>query len=268
MRERVFLKLGGSAITDKRRDHTPRMEVIIRAARELAAARAARPDLDLVLGHGSGSFGHFEAARYGVRQGCGEDWTGYAATGAAAGRLNRLVTDALLEAGLPAVSLQASASARCRDGVLEWMADEPVDTLLAHRLVPLVYGDVALDAVRGCTIVSTEQILTYLARRRAPRRIVMVGEVAGVFTHDPQRDADARRIPEIRAGDLGAVADGLSASHGVDVTGGMLDKVRTLCALVAEIPGLTVRLISAHEPGLIERVLCDETLQVGTLIRR
>jgi isopentenyl phosphate kinase len=265
--ERVFVKLGGSAITDKTRDQAARRDVIARAAREIAAARAARPDLALVLGHGSGSFGHVSAARYGVRAGCGEDWTGYALTGAAAARLNRIVTDALLDAGVPAVSLQASASARCRDGVLETLADEPVEVLLAHGLTPLVYGDVALDAVRGCTIVSTEQILAHLAPRLRPRRIVMVGDVEGVFTADPRRDPAARLIPEIRAGEYAAVDGALSASHGVDVTGGMRDKVRTLCTLVSEVPGLTVRLITARTPGLIERVLCDETVSEGTLIR-
>ncbi len=33
----IFLKLGGSLITDKTRDNTPRLEVIHRLARELAA---------------------------------------------------------------------------------------------------------------------------------------------------------------------------------------------------------------------------------------
>ena len=74
MAEVVFLKLGGSLITDKERYQTPRPAVIERAAAEIAAALAARPDLRLLLGHGSGSFGHFEAAKYGVPRGCGGDW--------------------------------------------------------------------------------------------------------------------------------------------------------------------------------------------------
>ncbi len=68
-RELVFLKLGGSLITDKKRPHTPRMDVIRRLAREIAAARNIRPDLQLVLGHGSGSFGHIPAEKYGTHQG-------------------------------------------------------------------------------------------------------------------------------------------------------------------------------------------------------
>ena len=63
-----FLKLGGSLITDKRQPETPRMDVIERLAQEIAAARAANPSLQLVLGHGSGSFGHIYARQYGTRR--------------------------------------------------------------------------------------------------------------------------------------------------------------------------------------------------------
>ena len=54
-----------------------------------------------------------------------QDWRGYAETSAAAQRLNRLVTDALLSEGVRVVSLQPSASARCHDGELVEMAIDP-----------------------------------------------------------------------------------------------------------------------------------------------
>ena len=267
MAELVFVKLGGSVITDKRRPQTPRPEVIQRAAEEIAEALKVRADLRLVLGHGSGSFGHVEAARHRVRDGGGPDWFGYAATSAAAARLNRLVTDALLQAGLPVVSLQPSASARCSDGVLESMDSEVVEILLERGAIPLLYGDVGLDAVRGCTIVSTEQIFALLARHLRPQRIIMVGEVEGVYSRDPHRCADARLISEVRADNYAEIAGMLSASHGVDVTGGMLDKVRILACLVNAVPGLTVQLISGLKQGLIARALRGEAAGEGTLIR-
>ncbi|GAG07514.1 unnamed protein product, partial [marine sediment metagenome] len=140
MSELVFLKLGGSIITDKRRYETPRSMVIARIAKELSAGLQARPDLKLLVGHGSGSFGHFVADKYHVHEGNLTDWHGYAETGAAAQRLNRLVTDALLAEGVPAVSLQPSASALCHNGELVEMALDPIVKLLQHGAVPLVYG--------------------------------------------------------------------------------------------------------------------------------
>ena len=67
--EIVFLKLGGSLITDKNSPQTPRPEVLVRLANEIQVVRSARPDLKILVGHGSGSFGHVEAKIYGTRTG-------------------------------------------------------------------------------------------------------------------------------------------------------------------------------------------------------
>ncbi|MEI8166629.1 MAG: uridylate kinase, partial [Chloroflexales bacterium] len=58
----TFIKLGGSVITNKSGQEAPDLPLIARLAAEIAAARAARPTLAVVLGHGSGSFGHHYAA--------------------------------------------------------------------------------------------------------------------------------------------------------------------------------------------------------------
>jgi isopentenyl phosphate kinase len=241
--------------------------VITRLAKEIQAAMKARPDLQLLLGHGSGSFGHFVADRYKVAQGHLEDWRGYAETGAAAQRLNRLVVDALLAEGVHVVSLQPSASARCHHGELIEMAMGPIAELLGHGLVPLVYGDVALDDELGCTIISTEQIFLYLARSLRPQRVIVAGEVAGVFSGDPKRDTIVRLIPEITSRNLHNVEEMLTTSFSVDVTGGMLSKVQLLFQLVAEEPTLQARIITGRRNQLVERVLVDPTLSEGTLLR-
>jgi len=269
-RERlVFVKLGGSVITDKTRPETARSEVISRLAGEIAAALAARPELRLVLGHGSGSFGHPVAQRYGTHLGVRSpaDWRGFAEVAATAARLNRLVADALLAAGVPAWTIQPSASARCRDGELLSLEIGPIEEALAHGLAPLVYGDVALDEVKGGTIISTEQIFAYLARRLCPARLIMVGQVDGVFESDPLRHPASRLIPEITGQNWAQVRTLLGGSHAADVTGGMLAKVEAMVALVRELPGLAVHLLSGLRPGALESTLRDPTTPTGgTLI--
>jgi isopentenyl phosphate kinase len=267
MHELVFLKLGGALITDKSREATAREEVIRRAAREIKEALEARPDLRLLVGHGSGSFGHFVAQRHGLLEEGPPNWRGYAETGAAAARLNRLVTDTFLAEGMSVVSIQPSASAHCWDGELIRMEIGPIELMLRHGLVPLVYGDVALDEMRGCTIISTEQIFAYLAHHLEPARIVLAGEVEGVFTADPLRDQSAQLIPEISHQNFDRVEHKLAGSHGVDVTGGMLTKVRVMYALVQEYPELKVQLISGRRPGMIKRALLEPDLDEGTTIR-
>ncbi|HEX9114917.1 MAG TPA: uridylate kinase, partial [Anaerolineae bacterium] len=158
--ELVFLKLGGSLLTDKTQAEAVRAESLARLAGEIAAALKRRPELYLLLGHGSGSYGHVTAARYGTRAGVRTtaQWRGYAETAVVAGRLNRLVIEALFAAGVPVLPIQPSASARCVAGVLLGLDDRPVRAALTQGLVPLVYGDVALDESQGGTIIATEEI--------------------------------------------------------------------------------------------------------------
>jgi len=269
--ELILVKLGGSVITDKRRASTPRIEVMARLAREISAAKKERPGLQLVLGHGSGSFGHIVGARYHIQQGIDagagiEQWRGYAETAAAAARLNRIVADTLLQAGVPVVSIQPSASARCRAGKLLSLETWAVQRALQHRLVPLLYGDVAFDQAQGCAIISTETVFAYLARQLYPARIVMVGQVAGVFDQDPLRCPHARIIERITPNTIDDIQIKLGGSHGIDVTGGMLTKVRAMLSLVVDGHTQRVHLISGLTEGALRRTLVDAQTVEGTVI--
>jgi isopentenyl phosphate kinase len=193
-------------------------------------------------------------------------WQGYVETAAAAGRLNRIVADVLLQHGVPVVSVPPSASARCQDGKLISMATYALCEALRHSLVPLVHGDVSFDEVRGCTIISTEQVLAYLARALQPARIVLVGQVDGVFDRDPLADPEATQIPRITPGTFPHFEALLGGSHGVDVTGGMLSKVREMVSLVAQGSVQRVHLISGDRPGALARVLGDPDAAEGTVI--
>lgn len=265
----IFLKLGGSLITDKRRRETPRLDVIRRLAQEIAAAKQVQPNMRLLVGHGSGSFGHFAGREYNTRHGIrpGEEargWYGFAATGAAAARLNRLVTDALVDAGLPAFSFAPSATACCRAGQLQELAWEPLTRALDAGLLPVIYGDVAFDEEWGCTIISTEELFAYLTPILRPARILLAGTVDGVYTADPLSHPEAVPLAEIRASQLEALEAKLGSSHGVDVTGGMWSKVRIMAELVRYQPGLEVHIFSGERPGALTTCLVAPEDCAGT----
>lgn len=248
---------------------TPRPAVIQRLAQECAAALAQAPDLALLLGHGSGSFGHIPAQRFQTRAGVttAAAWRGFAEVSRVAGQLNRLVADAFGAAGVPVWSLAPSASALCRDGELLTLADRPITTALAHGLAPLIYGDVALDEVRGGTIVSTEEVFAWLAQRLRPSFILLAGMVNGVYERDPLADPTARPLPLITAAGLTPLIGGLTGSHATDVTGGMASKVRAMSALVQELPGLQVRFFSGEQAGALQTLLLQPESAIGTLLR-
>jgi isopentenyl phosphate kinase len=262
MSDLLFLKLGGSLITDKTGVEAARVDVLARVAAEIAAARAENPGLQLVLGHGSGSFGHVAAAAQKTRQGVdsAEQWLAFARVSDAAARLNRLVVGALLAAGLPAIGLQPSASVDCREGAIRDMAVKPVARALAAGLLPVVYGDVAFDDGRGGTIVSTEEVLVFLAGHLRPSWFLLAGETPGVL------DEAGAIVPLITVENLPAILPALGASRGTDVTGGMSGKVRDMLSLVEAQPELRVRIFSGMMIENVTAVLRQPSTLVGTEI--
>jgi isopentenyl phosphate kinase len=272
--ELVLLKLGGSVITDKNQPFTVREDVIRRLGREMRRALDDHPELQLILGHGSGSFGHVVARKYKTREGVvdadevlrQEGWRGFVETAIAAARLNRLVTDILLEEGIPVVSYQPSASARCRRGDLMYVDTHPMKQVLEAGLVPLIYGDVAVDAIQGFTIISTEQIFDNIARELQPTRIVLAGIVDGVYNGDPLAEVGTSRYEKITRENWEEVEVVLGGSHGTDVTGGMFSKVRDMYHLVLAQPPLQVHIVSGEIAGHVLSALSGSGTDIGTLI--
>ncbi len=258
-----FLKLGGSLITRKQVPQSARPEVLMRLAEEIQHACQNDPQLQLVLGHGSGSFGHVSASRYGTRQGVHspQEWLGFVEVWRDAQALNRLVVDILGEAGLPVVGLSPLASVTARDGrVISWDLT-PLQAALQHGLIPVVYGDVIFDFQRGGTILSTEDLFFYLAGKLAPRRILLAGIEAGVWADYP---ACTRLVAEITPESYSEVISKLAGAQAVDVTGGMASKVQLSLDLVKMVPGLEIMIFSGEQPGLTESALAGSS--PGTLI--
>lgn len=260
----VFIKLGGSLITDKLQPRTPRRSTLQRLAQEIAAAVAQQPGLELVIGHGSGSFGHNSAQKYGTRQGVHtpEEWKGFVEVWKDARELNQIVLDALLAAGLPVLAFPPSATVLASAGRIHTWDTALIRRALNHRLIPLVFGDVIFDIERGGTILSTEEQFSYLAQAFKPARILLAGIEEGVWADYPQR---TRVLPLITPDSFASLAGALQGSAAPDVTGGMIAKVNNMLQLVAVIPGLEALIFSGDKPGGVQQALLGAS--PGTLIR-
>ena len=98
MNRPVFVKLGGSILTDKNAPEALSTTILHEVAQTLAAIRREQPNLTLLVGHGGGSFGHYWAEKYATAAGIHgpESWWGVARVADAMARLNRAVVAALL----------------------------------------------------------------------------------------------------------------------------------------------------------------------------
>jgi isopentenyl phosphate kinase len=277
MKELIFLKLGGSLITDKTQPYTPRLDVIEDVALQISTALQNHPDLRLVLGHGSGSFGHVAASEYQTRDGFfprasplmhrerdeteENYWKGFAEVWYQASALNRFLMKALRKTNVPAISLPPSANVIASNGQVSIWETTAIRMALAAGLVPVIYGDVTFDEVRGGTILSTEDLFGFLSRALNPERILLAGLEAAVWEDFPAR---TRKLETITPQSFSEISERLGKADGADVTGGMETKVTQMLELVQQNRDLKIQIFSGAEPGNVGRALSGETL--GTWI--
>lgn len=278
MKELVFLKLGGSLITDKTQPYTPLLDVMDDLALQVKTALETHPHLHLVLGHGAGSFGHVPASEYKTRDGLPPQatplvhrhrdeteesyWKGFAEVWYQASALNRFMMKALHNAGLRAISLPPSASVIASNGQVSVWDTTPIRMALAAGIVPVVFGDTVFDEVRGGTILSTEDLFMHLTRALHPERILLAGLEAAVWADFPTR---TKIIETITPASFNEIKANVGKSAAADVTGGMESKVKQMLELVEGNANLKIQIFSGVEPGNIVRVLTGETL--GTIIK-
>lgn len=258
MTDLLMIKWGGSLLTDKQRPEHARDDVIERLAGELAAARG---DKRVVLGHGSGSFGHVAAREHGVRSGPAVDPppgpVAIAAVQRAAAALHGRVMAALEAARAGAFSLPPSAFMVACDGRARALTLEPLERALDLDLVPVVYGDLLTDQAGSASICSTEAVLATLVgrlRRRGQRvrKLLWLGETTGIY------DRSGEVIPHIDRHTFADARAAIGAPRGTDVTGGMMLRLET--ARVLARAGTESWIVDGTVPGLLANALRGETV--------
>lgn len=267
----VFLKLGGSLITEKNALQTINYRALRGIVKELKESIDRDSGLQLLIGHGSGSFAHPIANSFNTADGFIDDTSrrGFSLCQNAASTLNKILVDMMVDYAIDAVSVQPSACCIAADGRITDFFIKPIELAIENRLIPVIFGDCVFDTVKGCSIVSTEQIFSYLCRcgsiRLQPSRILILGLVRGVYTADPQKDAEAKFIPTIDPEKFASIESYLGESYSVDVTGGMVSKVKELIELAKY--GIESEILSGSVSGNITKALAGQK-GVGTVIQR
>lgn len=254
----VFLKLGGSLITDKTRPGVARHAAILRVAEELASVVKQPRGPRLVVGHGSGSYGHAAANDGGLTPGADarRRLEAISRTQHRAAELHRLVIAALVVAGARPFSFAPSSFLCAANGRVNRPFVEPIFEALDLGLLPVVYGDVVLDRKRGAVIVSTEELFLLLAKEAARRdrpvtRAVWLGETAGV------NDDHGGTIARFSAATALRTARRVTGASGVDVTGGMALRLRTAGTLAGA--GIASFIVDGRKAGAIASAIAGRT---------
>ncbi len=262
MKKIILVKLGGSIITDKSQPYTARPEKIRQLAGEMRIAWDK--NFRFLVAHGSGSFGHTSAAKYGTASGIKkkEDVYGLAIVQEDAIKINRIVNEIFLGENLPVLSFVPSSFTIASRKKLTGIFVGPIAEALRIEALPLVFGDIILDKKLGCCIYSGETTLDNLIRPLNKEgfkvdKVIQCGNTDGVY------DEQGKTIAKITPKDFRKIAKGLGNSAATDVTGGMWHKIEE-CLKMAQ-QGIDSLIINGEKEGnLLKAILGEEA--GGTLI--
>ncbi len=234
----LVLKLGGSVITDKEKPMTARKELV----RDLIQV-LAEEGFHGVLIHGGGSFGHHAAEEVESLD------EGTHVVRRAMHELVGIVEKAAVESNLKVYPITP---------VTVLYSLNPIVDVLDRGYVPLLYGDVVPDPGGGFRIISGDELAERISALR-PDRVGFGMDVPGVYEREP---GEGEPLDELTPEEARRLADELSGAAGVDVTGGISEKLRRAAAVAER--GVEVVLFDATDPENVRAFLRGET--VGTRI--
>ncbi len=207
-----ILKIGGSVITEKRRDvlDSARTDRI----KEICEVIARNPD-DLILIHGAGSFGHPYVERYRLEE--RRDIFGISVTHLACKRLNEMICKTLSDYGVavlpihPLLFFKRDIELKCDLEFLKSIVDE--------GFLPVLHGDMVYNSKeRRFEVLSGDEITVFLAEKLDVERIGFATDVDGIIYNGKVLDVFDKSM-------LNSVG---FASGKSDVTGGMRGKLERI----------------------------------------
>lgn len=237
MARNLVVKLGGSVITDKTVPLVLRSTALRRILSRLFEAWSAAR-LNMVLVHGGGSFGHYAASMAFKAEGVGSPMLAsivqkYMHT------LNLHVIQLGVSLGMPLTSVPPHAICGCDDGggvVCSW---DNIVTLLDAGAIPVTYGD-AVPCRSGVKILSGDEAVVEVAkvlkRKVGPSDVLYLVDVDGVYD-ERGKLLSAIRLEELPEGWTAALRRDYRP---MDVTGGMLEKLRRIKSSMRELRGTRI----------------------------
>lgn len=249
----IVVKFGGSAITDKTKICTPRIDVIHRASAEIAKSSKR-----IILLHGGGSYAHPFVSRELVRAGfsTGDGLRSVSEIELNLEQLTRMVGVALLLYGRSFVPIRPMSCITLRNGEVNNHFLQPLNLALRRRTIPILHGDVCVDDARGFGILSADRIASLLGKELSVSRVLFGCDVDGVRKNQHRSTI----VNEVTKGNHRGVLNGIRDSR-TDATGGMRAKVFEAIRLARG--GVESFIFDLREPNNL-RLLLDGNSSIGT----
>lgn len=243
----ILLKFGGSIITNDDQFESFKKTTVINLVNQI---KKLSNEYQFIIVHGAGSFGHYHAKKYNLKQGFKEksQLLGLVETHQSMLKLNSLLLEVIQEiGGIYPLSFSPINLVKTKDGSIISFDLDTVNESLQLELTPILFGDVVFDDSLGFTILSGDKIVPYIAEKIVPEKIIMLTDVIGVYDDNPKKNPNARVLNEINLNDevLLQKISANASSGKTRVTGEMEKKLLELVHVVKS--GIETWIISGLE---------------------
>jgi len=268
-------------ISDKSVPFKARKGDIDRLAREIAGILPLI-EYRLIIVHGGGSYGHPVASKYKIKEGaCEGDFStlsrqrlGFAQTKKAMIELNSIIVDSFLGVDVPVVPIPPSAISVTKNERISSFDTVTLYKALEGGFVPLLHGDPVFDEEKGFTILSGDQIISYLARVMGAERVLIGTDVDGLYTEDPKINPDAKPLDILKYHqDYEAILAKLTKDKErvkvekifIDVTDQMVGKISEIIDIWKR--GIEIIIFNARKPNYLTRIFLNKKVPCTRLIK-
>ena len=220
----VVIKLGGAALTDKRKIYSPRTEVVRSAARQITTMRSR---FSIVIVHGAGSYGHIPVKQFGLSRGFRNtrQLKGLSETKFRLLEWELILCEIFRQFKIPVIPIMPSDYVIARNGRIDTCNMRPIKEWLRLGCVPSTGGDIVPDVSTGFSIVSGDQLAVHIAISLRASKLIFATDVDGIFDSNPNQNRNARLLRLVKARMIRRISTNITTDI-ADVTGGMKGKIK------------------------------------------
>lgn len=251
---KIIIKLGGALITQKSRKDFPtnineirkqadefiKYDILKRLAKEISNL-----DIDLIIINGVGPFGHFL-----VDKKCDAK-----TIHSSVELLNQKIIEIFKKENLDLVPVHPYETCFYKNEFQINKLWNKTKQIIENKKIPITYGDIVPTTKKNHKVISGDDLAVGLAKRWNPDKIIMVTDVDGVFTKNPETNSDAELILKLKE-----ITDAQFEITNIDITGGLQSKVKKLLGV-----DVTSQIINGSKKGNIEKAVKGKS--VGTIVR-
>lgn len=247
MQKLLVIKLGGVVVTYKD-SPTPKVRVEVLKSLALEIQQIAdQKKYQVILVHGAG-YVHNIVKKGNIQFGMKTPQQKKAFLKAidSMSELNNIVVKYLLAAKLSVAGVSPHAFVTQSAGKLKSFKIKIVKEILDHGQIPVLSPDMVLDDKWGCSVLSGDTIVAYLAKKLKADQVIFLSDVDGIYTSDPKKNPTAKLITKITNKNFKNVLRGLTQNNPNDTSGEMKGKVLSIKQHLTSVP---VLLANGLKPG-------------------